>query len=68
MYVRTLREFFNADVVKQLDLFHDELCLVDLDDECGAAFIPPGKAKLAKEVFDRLRYIYCKRLGILVNE
>ena len=64
MYVRTLCEFLDADVVEQFDLFHDELCLVDLDDQGSTALIPPSKAKLAESVFDRLRNIYGLRLDI----
>lgn len=45
----TLCQFFEIDVVKPLDFLHDQLLLVDLDDERGIAFVS-GEPELANRV------------------
>ena len=45
---RTLCEVLDADVVELLYLLHDELLLVDLDDDGGVACIAACEAELAE--------------------
>jgi hypothetical protein len=58
----TLRKLLNGDVVKLLDLFHDQLLLVDLDDDGGVSSISTCKSELAESGFEFLRYVNCSRL------
>lgn len=51
----TLRELLYGDVVELLDLLHDELGLVDLDDDGGVARAAAGEAELAQGILDLLR-------------
>ena len=50
----TLGELLDGDVVELLDLLHDELGLVDLDDDGGVAGAAAGEAELAERVLDLL--------------
>ncbi len=50
----TLGELLDGDVVELLDLLHDELGLVDLDDDGGVARAAAGEAELAERVLDLL--------------
>ena len=54
MCVHTFREVLDADIVKLLDLLHDELLLVDLDDDGGVAGIAAGEAELAEGCLELL--------------
>ena len=54
---RTFREVLYGNVVELLHLLHDELLLVDLDDECRAPRIASREAELAQGGLQLLRDI-----------
>ena len=53
--MRTFCQVLDADVVKLLDLLHDELLLVDLDDHGGVPCIAAREAELAQCGLELLR-------------
>ena len=62
LHVLTLCEILNADVVELLDLLHDQLLLVDLDDDGGAACVSAGEPEFAEGILELLGYVDCVRL------
>lgn len=58
----TLREVLYGYVVELLLLLHDELFLVDLDDERSTPLAPPCETKFAERILYGLRDIDCVRL------
>lgn len=54
----TFGELFNRNVIKLLNLFHDKLSLVDLDNDSSTPFATLCKPKFAESVLDVLRYVY----------
>ena len=61
MGTHTLCQFFERDIVKPVHLLHDQLLLVDLDDERSVAFVS-REPELANRVLQLLRDIYGVRL------
>ena len=53
----TFGEVIDANVVKLLDLFHDQLLLVDLDHHRGMPSISPGESELAEGGLELLRNV-----------
>ena len=51
----TFCEVLDADVVELLDLLHDEVLLVDLDDDRGVARVAAREAELAEGGLELLR-------------
>ena len=62
MVVRTFRQVLDADVVELLDLLHEELLLVDLDDHGGVSCIAPRETELAQGGLELLRDVDGVRL------
>lgn len=62
MEERTFCKIIDADVIELLYLLHDELLLVDLDDEGGAAGIAAGEPELAQGRLELVRDVDCVRL------
>ena len=58
----TLCQIFERDIVEPVRLLHDQLLLVDLDDERGVAFVS-SEPELANRVLEFLRDVYGVRLG-----
>ena len=58
----TFCQILDTDVVELLDLLHDQLLLVDLDDHGSVSCIAPGKSKLAQSCLEFLWYVDSMRL------
>jgi hypothetical protein len=57
MIRHTVCQFFKRDIVKLVHLLHDQLLLVDLDDERSVAFVS-SEPELANRVLQLLRDVY----------
>ena len=60
---RTLSQFLDRDAIELLDFFHNQLRLVNLEDQRCAPSIPSSKSELPKGIFDGLGNI--DRVGSL---
>ena len=58
----TFCQFFELDIVEPLDFLHDQLLLVDLDDERGIPFVS-REPELANGVLQFLGDVHGVRLG-----
>ena len=58
----TFCQVFELDIVELLDFLHDQLLLVDLDDECGI-LRASSEPELAKRVLQFLGDVHGVRLG-----
>ena len=65
--LRTFGEVLDADVVKLLDLLHEQLLLVDLDDERGVPCVAARKAELTQRGLELLRDVDGAGLPSRVN-
>ena len=61
--MHTFCEVLDADIVKLLDLLHDELLLVHLHDERSAPRVAAREAELAERVLELLRDVDGAGLG-----
>ena len=61
-YVLTLGEILYANVVKLLDLFHDQLLFVDLNYHSGVPCISSGESELAESRLKLLGNVGSARL------
>jgi hypothetical protein len=59
---RTLCQVFWRNVVEPVGFLHDQLLLVDLDDERGVPFVP-SEPELANRVLEFLGDVYGVGLG-----
>jgi hypothetical protein len=59
--LHTLCQVFRRDIVKAFHFLHDQLLLVDLDNERSIAFVS-REPELANRIFQFLRDVYGVRL------
>jgi hypothetical protein len=57
MRLHTLCKILQSDVVKLLDLLHNEILLVNLYDDRCASSISSGKSEFPEGILDTLGYI-----------
>ena len=59
---RTFSKVLDTDVVELLDLLHDQVFLVNLDDDGGMARVSTREAELAQGILELLGNVYSARL------